>query len=190
MRTSAVLRFRLLTFTNEASTLCLQADRPLALGVYASVTAAETHRGSDTAGSPFLLASFLLVGSEREGDEMAASDFNSEILRKQLMVNQMVNAVGCTPEQATTILQRAQWHSDVSLSLSPRHHTFRSTAGGTLRHAFVRIITLPFSLRRRRSLSSSTRTRCCPMFQLPLPFTQALAGARLGPLPAAPTLWG
>ena len=45
---------------------------------------------------------------------MAAGDVNSEILRKQLMVNQMVNAVGCTPEQATTILQRAQWHSDVS----------------------------------------------------------------------------
>lgn len=47
---------------------------------------------------------------------MAAGDFSSEILRKQLMVNQMVNAVGCTPEQATTILQRAQWHSDVSPS--------------------------------------------------------------------------
>ena len=49
---------------------------------------------------------------------MAAGDVNSEILRKQLMVNQMVNAVGCTPEQATTILQQAQWHSDVSLSRS------------------------------------------------------------------------
>lgn len=46
---------------------------------------------------------------------MAAGDVNSEILRKQLMVNQMVNAVGCTSEQATTILQRAQWHLDVSL---------------------------------------------------------------------------
>ena len=45
---------------------------------------------------------------------MAASDVNSEILRKQLMVNQMVNAVCCTPEQATTILQRAQWHLEVS----------------------------------------------------------------------------
>ncbi|CAI8016810.1 UBA-like domain-containing protein 2-B [Geodia barretti] len=48
---------------------------------------------------------------------MAAGDVNSEILRKQLMVNQMVNAVGCTPEQATTILQQAQWHSDAALSL-------------------------------------------------------------------------
>jgi hypothetical protein len=41
---------------------------------------------------------------------------NAEILRKQVMVNQMVNAVGCTPEQATTILQRAQWHLEVSLA--------------------------------------------------------------------------
>lgn len=41
-------------------------------------------------------------------------DVNSEILRKQVMVNQMVNAVGCTPEQATTILQKAHWHLEVS----------------------------------------------------------------------------
>lgn len=47
-------------------------------------------------------------------------DVNSEILRKQVMVNQMVNAVGCTPEQATTILQRAQWHLEVSSTLSER----------------------------------------------------------------------
>ena len=46
--------------------------------------------------------------------EMANNvDVHSEILRKQVMVNQMVNAVGCTPEQATTILQRAQWHFEV-----------------------------------------------------------------------------
>ena len=53
---------------------------------------------------------------------MAAGYVNSEILRKQLMVNQMVNAVGCTPEQATTILQRAQWHSDVSYSTAVHRH--------------------------------------------------------------------
>lgn len=39
---------------------------------------------------------------------------DAEILRKQIMVSQFVNAVGCTPEQATQILQSAQWHFEVS----------------------------------------------------------------------------
>lgn len=39
---------------------------------------------------------------------------DAEILRKQVMVSQFVNAVGCTPEQATQILQSAQWHFEVS----------------------------------------------------------------------------
>lgn len=38
---------------------------------------------------------------------------DAEILRKQVMVSQFVNAVGCTPEQATQILQSAQWHFEV-----------------------------------------------------------------------------
>ena len=42
------------------------------------------------------------------------STMDAEILRKQIMVSQFVNAVGCTPEQATQILQSAQWHSEVS----------------------------------------------------------------------------
>ena len=78
---------------------------------------------------------------------MAAGDVNSEILRKQLMVNQMVNAVGCTPEQATTILQQAQWHSDVSRSrfypYSHTHHTFRARPY----HAFI--LSLSLHYRRR-----------------------------------------
>ena len=41
-------------------------------------------------------------------------DSNTEILRRQIMVNQFVNAVGCSPDQASQILQSAQWHLEVS----------------------------------------------------------------------------
>ncbi len=44
-------------------------------------------------------------------------DVSTEILRKQILVSQFVNAVGCTPDQATRILQSAQWHLDVSVSV-------------------------------------------------------------------------
>lgn len=41
-------------------------------------------------------------------------DVNTEILRKQIMVSQFINAVGCSSDQATRILQSAQWQLDVS----------------------------------------------------------------------------
>lgn len=40
-------------------------------------------------------------------------DVSEEIMRKQIMVSHFMNAVGCTSEQATKILQSAQWHPDV-----------------------------------------------------------------------------
>ena len=40
-------------------------------------------------------------------------DVNTEILRKQIMVSQFINAVGCPSDQATRILQSAQWQLDV-----------------------------------------------------------------------------
>ena len=39
---------------------------------------------------------------------------DKEVLRKQIMVSQFVNAVGCPPDQATQFLQAAQWQWDVS----------------------------------------------------------------------------
>jgi len=45
--------------------------------------------------------------------ESSMMDVSTEILRKQIMVSQFVNAVGCTSEQATKILQSAQWHFEV-----------------------------------------------------------------------------
>ena len=88
---------------------------------------------------------------------MAAGNVNSEILRKQLMVNQMVNAVGCTPEQATTILQQAQWHPDVSVSppsTTSLTHSLTLThlpAGGT-----------QSLLQRQRSVAASVGPSSCP----------------------------
>ena len=40
-------------------------------------------------------------------------NMDHEILRKQIMVNQFCNQVGCTPEQATEILQTARWQIEV-----------------------------------------------------------------------------
>ena len=98
--TSFLLNYFLLL--TRASTLCLQAVRN-----GAKVCAAR---------SPFLVAkpSCWKVESVNLDDTNRMAQVNAEILRKQVMVNQMVNAVGCTPEQATTILQRAQWHLEVS----------------------------------------------------------------------------
>lgn len=41
-------------------------------------------------------------------------DVNPEVLRKQLMVNQFCNQVGCSPDQATKILQAARWQLEVT----------------------------------------------------------------------------
>ena len=38
---------------------------------------------------------------------------NTEILRKQVMVSQFVNAVGCSPDEATQILTSARWQLEV-----------------------------------------------------------------------------
>ena len=38
---------------------------------------------------------------------------STEILRKQIMVSQFVNAVGCSPEEATQILTSARWQIEV-----------------------------------------------------------------------------
>ena len=40
-------------------------------------------------------------------------DVNQEMLRKQLMISQFVNAVGCSPDQAKQTLQAAEWHFEV-----------------------------------------------------------------------------
>ncbi len=69
----------------------------------------------------FLLCSSLTLISEKRKEDMSSQqqgahsqgDVSTEILRKQVMVNQFVNAVGCTSEQATHILQSAQWQFEV-----------------------------------------------------------------------------
>jgi len=38
---------------------------------------------------------------------------DEEYLRKQVMIGQFVNVVGCTSEQAMQMLQSAQWNFDV-----------------------------------------------------------------------------
>ena len=45
---------------------------------------------------------------------MAEVEINQDMLRKQLMVNQFCNQVGCSPDQATQILQAARWQLEVS----------------------------------------------------------------------------
>jgi len=40
---------------------------------------------------------------------------DEEYLRKQVMIGQFVNVVGCTSEQAMQMLQSAQWNFDVCL---------------------------------------------------------------------------
>ena len=42
-------------------------------------------------------------------------DPNTEILKKQLMVGQFVNAVGCSQDEATQILTSSRWQFEVSL---------------------------------------------------------------------------
>ncbi len=44
----------------------------------------------------------------------AKMDINHEILRKQVMVGQFCNQVGCSQETATKILQAARWQIEVS----------------------------------------------------------------------------
>lgn len=41
-------------------------------------------------------------------------EVNTDVLRKQLMVGQFVNAVGCSPDEATQILTSARWQFEVS----------------------------------------------------------------------------
>ncbi len=54
------------------------------------------------------------MSSQQQGAySQGQGDVSTEILRKQVMVNQFVNAVGCTSEQATQILQTAQWQFEV-----------------------------------------------------------------------------
>lgn len=50
-------------------------------------------------------------------------DINQEVLRKQIMVNQFCNQVGCTTEQATEILQKARWQIEVAFSLFFQGHS-------------------------------------------------------------------
>ena len=67
-------------------------------------------------------------------------DVSTEILRKQVMVNQFVNAVGCTSEQATHILQSAQWQFEVVKECSLNTHMF-TVQYKERRVAFVPVLT-------------------------------------------------
>ena len=40
-------------------------------------------------------------------------DVSEEILRRQIMIGQFCNQVGCSTEQATKILQAARWQIEV-----------------------------------------------------------------------------
>lgn len=40
-------------------------------------------------------------------------EVNTDVLRRQIMVSQFVNAVGCTPDEATQILTSAGWQLEV-----------------------------------------------------------------------------
>ena len=42
-------------------------------------------------------------------------DINHEILRKQVMISQFCNQVGCNQDTATKILQAAHWQIEVSI---------------------------------------------------------------------------
>lgn len=61
-------------------------------------------------------------------------DPNTEILRKQIMISQFVNAVGCTPDQAKQILQSAQWHFEAALSLFFQEHTVAASSSQQHHH--------------------------------------------------------
>ena len=40
-------------------------------------------------------------------------EVNTDVLRKQVMVSQFVNAVGCSPDEATQMLTSARWQFEV-----------------------------------------------------------------------------
>lgn len=42
-------------------------------------------------------------------------EVNTDVLRKQVMVSQFVNAVGCSLDEATQILTSARWQFEVRL---------------------------------------------------------------------------
>ena len=44
-----------------------------------------------------------------------AATLDNDFLRQQMMVNQFVNAVGCSTDQAQQMLQSAEWSIEVSL---------------------------------------------------------------------------
>lgn len=43
-------------------------------------------------------------------------EVNTDVLRKQVMVSQFVNAVGCSPDEATQILTSARWQFEVRIA--------------------------------------------------------------------------
>lgn len=40
-------------------------------------------------------------------------EVSEELLRRQIMISQFCNQVGCSPEQATKILQASRWQIEV-----------------------------------------------------------------------------
>lgn len=58
-------------------------------------------------------------------------EVNQEILRKQIMVSQFCNQVGCSAEQATKILQSARWQIEVAFSLFFQEHGIVSPSTST-----------------------------------------------------------
>lgn len=51
-----------------------------------------------------------------------SSTVDEDYLRKQVMIGQFVNVVGCTSEQALQMLQSAQWNYEVAFSLFFQDH--------------------------------------------------------------------
>ena len=57
-----------------------------------------------------------------------SSTVDEDYLRKQVMIGQFVNVVGCTSEQALQMLQSAQWNYEVRKRMKS-HFTFLCCIG-------------------------------------------------------------
>ena len=62
------------------------------------------------------------------------AEVNEEILRKQVMISQFCNQVGCSQDQATKILQTARWQLEVSGSSPSGWAVYRLCLSTSIRY--------------------------------------------------------
>lgn len=67
---------------------------------------------------------------------MSMATYDETYLRKQMMINQFCNTVGCTDDQAQQMLTAAQWSMEVAYSLFFQDHSTGVNNGISMKKAY------------------------------------------------------